>query len=123
MTNETKEQFESLKKIYGIIDDSKITNFKFFNDLKQLRRSKRIHFTMDTNFLKLSTIHSYKGWESKTVILVLTPSKDDNLSEDSLVHIKEEFLIYTAITRAKEKLFILNLGNTKYHSFFEKYSY
>lgn len=116
MTNETKEQFGVLK------NDLEYTDFKFFSDLNHLRRSKRMHFTMDTDFLKLSTIHSYKGWEAKAVILVLTPPKDDN-SEEAQVHIKDESLIYTAITRAKEKLFILNLGNAKYHSFFEKYSY
>jgi hypothetical protein len=28
-------------------------------------------------------------------------------------------LVYTAITRPKENLFILNLGNKKYHDFFK----
>ena len=30
-------------------------------------------------------------------------------------------LIYTALTRAKQNLFILNLGNSDYHSFFASY--
>jgi ATP-dependent exoDNAse (exonuclease V) alpha subunit len=34
----------------------------------------------------------------------------------------QEELVYTGITRAREKLVILNNGNGKYHDFFAKYS-
>ncbi len=77
---------------------------------------------MNSNMMKISTIHSYKGWESPTVILVLQPEgdimankyavrKDENCTE----------LIYTAITRAKKYLFIMNMGNNKYDEFFKNY--
>lgn len=116
-TCESKEQYDTLAKKFGV-QDGVSTDFRFESDIKQLRRSKRIHFTMDTNLVKLSTIHSYKGWESKTVILVLTPKIHHDFEEDIQ---NEPNLIYTAITRAKEKLFILNLGNQRYHSFFNTY--
>ena len=116
-TCESKEQYDALAKKF-CIQDGVPTDFRFESDIKQLRRSKRIHFTMDTNLVKLSTIHSYKGWESKTVILVLTPKIHHDFEEDIQ---NEPNLIYTAITRAKEKLFVLNLGNQTYHSFFSTY--
>ena len=116
-TCESREQYDALAKKFGVADGEPV-DFRFGSDIKQLRRSKRIHFTMDTNLAKMSTIHSYKGWESKAVILVLTPKIHLDFEEDIQ---NESNLIYTAITRAKEKLFILNLGNQTYHSFFDKY--
>lgn len=69
---------------------------------------------MSSNMLKLSTIYSYKGWEADNIFLVIQrPSKTsdaENYPE----------LIYTAITRAKKNLYIINLGNEKYHPFFTR---
>lgn len=122
-THETKEQYDNLKKKHHITDDNPKVNFKFTNDIKQIRRNKRLHFTMDTNCIKMSTIHSYKGWDAKAVILILTPT--NGMSETIEEHFEdlenEQSLIYIAITRAKEKLFILNIGNSKYDSFFQFY--
>ena len=124
-TFETKEQYDDLRKKFGITDEEEkqVVDYRFAMDIKQLRRNKRLHFTMNTNLIKMSTIHSYKGWEAKAVILILAPSRGQNKSAmDSLEDIQsEQSLIYTAITRAKEKLFILNIGNMKYHSFFQQY--
>jgi superfamily I DNA/RNA helicase len=58
--------------------------------------------------LKMSTIHSYKGWEALHIIMVI-PEKwpgDENL--DSLV--------YTAMTRTLENLIVLNC-NDRYLEF------
>lgn len=103
-----KEQYDALKEKY------KEQPSYFESELNQSDRNNRVYFNADVNCVKFSTIHSYKGLESKVVILILTPGK-------KIASINEDNLIYTAITRAKEKLFILNMGNIKYHSFFEKY--
>ena len=63
--------------------------------------------------VKLSSIHSFKGWESHTVFLIIEPHKSDSIQDFESVE-----LIYTAITRAQVNLFILNKGNEKYDSFF-----
>ena len=77
---------------------------------------------MDTKHLKLSTIHSYKGWESPTVILILAPEyKGDKMQYTVKPDENNAELIYTAITRCKENLFILNCGNEKYHQFFNNF--
>lgn len=121
-TFETKEQYDKLRENHQITDEGSPITFRFRDDLKQIRRNKKIHFSMNTSDLKLSTIHSYKGWESPTVILILAPEEKGEKvqyavrSEDNNAE-----LIYTAITRCKENLFILNCGNVKYHQFFNNF--
>ena len=85
-------------------------------DLDEIRRAAKTHFTTDCKKIKMSTIHSFKGWESKTIILILQP----DAPTQNLYGIKQNSpaLIYTALTRAMCNLFILNIGNSDYHSFF-----
>ena len=74
---------------------------------------------MDYAGMKMATIHSFKGWESPSVVLILQP--EGNIDNDTYNVIENEnspALVYTAITRAKRNLFILNMGNTNYHDFF-----
>lgn len=121
-TFETKEQLDQLKRVHNIKDENSPITFKFSNDIKQIRRNRKMHFSMDVAFLKLSTIHSYKGWESSTVILILEPEWNGE-EKQYIVRTQEntEGLIYTAITRCKENLFIINCGNEKYHNFFNEF--
>lgn len=112
---ETLEQYNELKK--------KTQNVIYFeSDLDDIRRAAKTHFTTDCDAIKISTIHSFKGWESKNVILLLQPEiKDDEKFEGYYIKTRENTpaLIYTAITRARNNLFIINLGNKKYDSFFK----
>lgn len=80
------------------------------SDIKNIERDKKIHFTVENQRIKISSIHSFKGWESPILILIIEPT--ENNSE----------LIYTALTRAREKVVIINCGNQLYHSFFNSYS-
>lgn len=79
-----------------------------------LEKVKKNRFTVVSRNLKLSTIQSFKGWESKTVICII---QNDKHSDDDVVSSSE--LIYTGITRAKENLLIVNIGNNLYDSFFK----
>jgi hypothetical protein len=72
------------------------------------KRSLRAEFSMNTDAIKLSTTYSFKGYEADTVIIVIQ-SWEQN-----------DELIYTALTRAKESLIIVNIGNNKYEQFFQK---
>ena len=91
--------------------------------LADIRRVAKVHFTTDCDEVKFSTIHSFKGWEAETVILLLEPENDvDAISNWHGISERENTsaLIYTALTRAKCNLFIINLGNYKYDSFFKQ---
>ncbi|MGL5416471.1 MAG: ATP-binding domain-containing protein [Clostridium sp.] len=83
---------------------------KFKSDLDGLRKIKKFRFNQKSGKLKISTTHSFKGWESDYVVLILEKNHKNITPE----------LIYTAITRCKKKLIIYNRGNEKYNQFFER---
>ena len=77
---------------------------------------------MEAGKIKLSTIHSFKGCEIKTAILLImgeTHSDNyDKLYDDPPEAIPVDELIYTALTRPRDNLIVINIGNTRYDSFF-----
>lgn len=77
------------------------------------RISQIANLTMDTHYLKLSTIQSFKGWEADTLICIINNQYGDGATA-SLPQ-----LVYTGITRAKENLLVINIGSQQYHDFFE----
>jgi hypothetical protein len=81
--------------------------------LEHIRRGKKLHFWMKTGTVKLSTIHSFKGWEIDTLFLFIENEED---KEDEFTNAE---LIYTGITRARKNLIVFNLGNLRYHDFFK----
>jgi superfamily I DNA/RNA helicase len=80
--------------------------FENKDDNKSTYKNKH-SFWMGDSRLKISTIHSFKGWELLNVI-VLTPSSDIKENMDSLM--------YIAITRARENLIVFNRFN-KYRDY------
>lgn len=110
MTNfETAEQYEQI--VNGRYKDE---------NLKDVRRAAKTHFTIDCNEIKMSTIHSFKGWESKTVVLILQSESQGSKENDEPRVRNNAALIYTALTRARCNLFIINLGNKVYDKFFRE---
>ena len=79
----------------------------FKADYKYIRDNKKFNFWMNTGNIKISSIHSFKGWESDTVFLILQKhySGDPTFNE----------LLYTGITRTRSNLIVINLGNEEYH--------
>ncbi len=115
------EKWRDLLKIHHLSAQQARYNNLFKKDFEALCKHRKIAFTMDSANLKLSTIHSYKGWESRSVILVIEPElqhSGDNTAE----MIDDIALIYTAITRARNNLFVLNLSNKKFDTFFRQHA-
>lgn len=116
------EEFNNLLEIHDLEEiENPIANYMFKRDKDAIEHNKRIHFTMETEGLKMSTIHSYKGWECPNVIIFLEPELQEKAKFCVSHNENVPELIYTAITRAKENLYIINLGNRDYHQFFEDY--
>lgn len=118
----TMTSFES-KEEYNQVKSTTSSPSKLEFELKAIRRVAKVHFTTDVDMLKLATIQSFKGWESSSVILLIQPEQDSdsNRNEDGFVLKTRQNIpahIYTAITRARKNLFILNLDNLKFHNFF-----
>jgi superfamily I DNA/RNA helicase len=81
--------------------------------IEELRRLRKNHFYMKTGTIKLSTVHSFKGWEIDTLFLFIQDEEGEKEFENAE-------LIYTGLTRARKNLVIFNLGNKKYDNFFKQ---
>lgn len=66
-------------------------------------RNKKLHFEMNRGTIKFSTIHSFKGLECSCVFLIINESSSN------------DELLYTGLTRCRNNLVIVNLGNHEYH--------
>lgn len=110
------EQYERLKQLHNVSDDHP-ASWKFNRDYEALGRTRKQLFTTDKRYLKLSTIKSFKGWESPSVIIIL----DDKYNSKAACYTPmEPEMMYTAITRARESLYIINIGNETYDKFFKE---
>lgn len=93
----THEEGWSLVKFFN---EKKIQiNHVFEDDSKDHHHKKS--FWMGDSRLKMSTIHSFKGWELMNVILIIPP--DGSGSEPEL-----DSLIYTSLTRTRSNLIVFN---------------
>lgn len=55
----------------------------FQQNIEELRRNKKLHFTMEAQCLKMSTVQSFKGWEADNVILIIQPEKKPVANNDN----------------------------------------
>ena len=102
-TFETQEMYEYLK-------ETKSNENQLENEIRTIRRNKRFNFWMNSGGIKLSTVHSFKGWEIDTLFLVI----------DSKSKYETDEIIYTALTRCRNRLFIINVNNDIYDDFFKE---
>lgn len=85
---------------------------KLVMELQQYRRNHKKQFKFLSDAIKISSVHSFKGWESHCVILLITESTtQENINE----------LVYVGITRAKEILYIINT-KPEFDQFFENFA-
>ena len=94
-----KEGIMAFRKDFGATRQS--------SNLKMIRNNKKIHFHMNSGTVKVSTIHSFKGWESETIFLIL---------ENFNFQMTFDEILYTGITRSRANLILINYGNKDYHS-------
>lgn len=106
----TMTTFET-KEFWDMLKEKMLSPSYFKTKINDIRRNKKNHFWMKSGTTKLSSIHSYKGWESHTIILIIEAEEINNQFETVE-------LIYTALTRAQFNLVIFNMGNDFYHDFF-----
>ena len=120
---ESKEEYDELKSKYTSITENENEYFdegNFNKEINVIRRLNKLHFWMKTGTMKFSTIHSFKGWETHTLFLIISDQEEEKeiKAEESGWSFDE--LIYTAMTRCRYNLFVINLKNLKYDTFFKK---
>ncbi len=84
-------------------------------ELEKIRKNKKWNFWMNSGNIKFSTIHSFKGWEVDSLFLIIEKEFDDN-------NFTTDELIYTAVTRCRRNLFILDLDQSRYLEFFKSFN-
>jgi len=94
-------------------EDIKIFKSEFSADrmsdrIKMIRNNKKLHFYMNSGTVKISTVHSFKGWESETLFLIIE-RKYSGMSQSF------DEILYTGLTRSRNNLVIINYGNEEYH--------
>lgn len=94
-----KEGIMAFRKDFGATRES--------SNLKMIRNNKKLHFHMNSGTVKVSTIHSFKGWESETIFLIL---------ENFNFQMTFDEILYTGITRSRANLILINYGNKDYHA-------
>lgn len=67
------------------------------DEIERIRRVKKNFFYANSGLIKFSTIHSFKGLESKAVFYIMLEDDDPEI-------------IYTSITRSSENLVIYDIG-------------
>jgi len=105
--NTAKDYFEYLKEKYRINDKYKLWELrKFLNKLeikyglKNISEIEKSLIQREIQNFTLSTIHSSKGFEFDIVYLIL------EISNRKFLNAKEYEVVFTGLTRAKEKLII-----------------
>lgn len=104
--SETMEEWTALANAFH-------SNRALEAELDDLRSIRKHCFQMNTGAIKLCTIHSFKGWEINTVVLWIDEKMDIEPEKRSM-----DELVYSAITRAKKNLIIINGGNKRYRDLF-----
>lgn len=115
----TSEQYDKMKSMRASA---------FAAQEKSLERTKKLHFSMSREGLKLSTVYSFKGWEADSIMLFIQKPEPVKANYDRENPKPIEAapgralcpeVIYTALSRARVNLFVFNLGNEQYHDFFK----
>jgi len=81
-------------------------NHIFAPDTKYRKNLKEL-FWMKNSLLKICTVHSFKGSESKCVILVI-PDEGNMVFKRDTVH----SIVYTGMSRALDSLCVINCSET-----------
>ncbi|WP_199245751.1 NERD domain-containing protein/DEAD/DEAH box helicase [[Phormidium] sp. ETS-05] len=103
---ETEEEYAYLLKKHKIVASDNL-------ELQEIRRGRKLHFWPNAGTVKLSTIHSFKGWEAPTLILFI--GNTDTVEGAGLI----DELIYTALTRARKNIVVFD-STGLYRNFFMK---
>lgn len=85
-------------------------------DYDRIRENKKMNFWMNSGTIKVSTINSFKGWESELVFLIIEPRYD----KDTYFNTAFDELLYTGITRSRNNLVVINFGNYQYDSYMKE---
>ena len=80
---------------------------KFSRHYKKVRAAKKFGFNLNSGVMKLASIHSFKGFESPLIVLIVHEGDSPEI-------------VLTGLTRAKEHLVVYVKKQSKYFDFFSE---
>jgi hypothetical protein len=107
-----EKRMEKTTRMFETIEE----NQRFGNNkamIEDIRKLRKKHFHMKSGTIKISTIHSFKGWDIDTLFLLI-------FDRDPKKLIGEDELTYTGITRSKKNIIVYNFKNKRYDDFFSR---
>ena len=81
---------------------------KYSHDYKKISASKKKGFNLNSGVMKLSSTHSFKGFESPFIFLIVHEGDSPEM-------------VLTGLTRATENIIVYMQSNSKYFNFFTKH--
>ena len=84
------------------------------NDMLNIRKFKKIAFNNHSGKLKISTIHSFKGYEAYVVFLIVDDANMYKKLDDN------PEMIYAGLTRSKSDIMVFTKEDSQYNEFFDK---
>lgn len=95
-------------KIKKYLENENFNITDVFKDDIESDKARKNAFFMQTGCIKMSTHHSFKGWEIENLIIII----DDMLVDDN----KMDMITYTSISRSRNNLYVMNY-NKRYNEF------
>lgn len=109
-TNEKSYIMSETKEFYDHLKEQNGQTKKFYKELDKIRKNKKLHFWMNSGVTKFSTVHSYKGWEIKTLFLIV---------QKDILETTYKELIYTGFTRCMNNLVIIDIDDLELSEFMD----
>ncbi len=81
---------------------------KYSKNYQEISSSKKKGFNLNSGVMKLSSTHSFKGFESPFIFLLVNGTDSPEM-------------VFTGLTRAKENLVVCLVEESPYHEFFHKH--
>lgn len=95
---------EDIERVYG----KRLGRAEEKKELRKLSASRKQGFNLNSGVTKLSTPHSFKGFESPTVFMIASDLDGPEL-------------VYTGLTRAKENIVVLLPSGNRYFDLFARH--
>lgn len=103
------EAFLAFREHYSELLES-FCRVVYEGDYSVIQNNKKLHFWMNSGTIKISTINSFKGWESEVIFLII----EKKFENSTVFNTNFDELLYTGLTRCRRNLIIINYGNEEY---------
>lgn len=101
------------RKIVEALNKDNISTESVFSNDYKINKEEKLSMGSTPEYLKCSTVHSFKGWEANTIILVNVYGRQNNTKDPKPIRKQDRNCFYVALTRLSQstmgsRLIIIN---------------